>query len=419
MSTRLLSLIALGVVACGNDPGGTAIDAATDTDADSDGRPPIDGADGPTGPDADPGMPSGLVVFDPDVLHTLELTVDAQYLAQLDDNQNEIRVPATIVFDGITVTNTGLRKKGATSLRPLSDKPGFTIKFNSFVPGQQLDGLKKLTIDNAVQDPGLLTGHLSYEVYRRAGLPAPRTSHATVRFNGVDKGIYVLEESTNAEYLADHFGDGSGNLYEGPWDFPHGVDRADLKDEVEEMRNRDDLTALHAVVMNAPAAELATQLAVHLDVNQFIDNYAVEMVAALWDNYALVAWNYYLYHVPGGRFVILTHGVNWPYWHADMDPFDIHTDPWNADAPPGFLCDRINQVPALDAQRRAAVTRVARDAFDVTALIARIDRAAAMMHSRAVTGNSAGDRAAFDARVEEARAFVRERKAYLVTRLGL
>ena len=173
------------------------------------------GGDGPDGgpPDGDGGgsgdgavTPAGQAVFAPDVLHAIELTVDAQYLATLDDDGSTVRVPATISFDGTVVAQVGLRKKGASSRRPLSGKSGFTVKFNEFVPGQKLDGLKKLTIDNAIEDPSLLTGHLSYEVYRRAGLPAPRTAHATLTFNGVDKGLFVIEEPTNDDYLAAHFG---------------------------------------------------------------------------------------------------------------------------------------------------------------------------------------------------------------------
>ena len=107
--------------------------------------------------------------------------------------------------------------------------------------------------------------------------------------------------------------------------------------------------------MDTPDAQLEAALAPLLDLDRFLTNYAVEMVAALWDNYAIVAWNFYLYHPPGGRFVLLTHGVNWPYWHADMDPFDIHTDPWGTggSAPPGYLCDRVDRVPALAARFRA------------------------------------------------------------------
>ena len=373
--------------------------------------------------------PAGNRVFDLDVLHVVEITVAAADLPKLDDNANPDRVPATIKIDGETVTNAGLRKKGTTSRRPISEKAGFTVKFNEFVSGQKLDGLKKLVIDNAIQDPSYLTGHLAYEVYRRAGLPAPRTSHAVLRFNGVDKGIFVLEEATNSDYLAKHFGDGNGNLYEGPWDFQKGVAAADLKDEVSEGRTRDDLTALTNVVMNASDANFPTQVNALLDLDQFINNYAVEMVASLWDNYAIVAWNYYLYHVPGGRFVMLTHGVNWPCcnisgapnWKSDLDPLNIHSDPWQAGPgyPPGRLSIRVDAIPALAAQFSTALKRVARDAFDVPTLQARIDRVVATLHSKALTGASASDLTIFENQVGNVRTYVRNRKTYLTTRLGL
>jgi hypothetical protein len=394
--------------------GGCASDGAAGA---GDGGPGDQSDGGPGGGDGGVVPLAGGKVFDPDVLHRVEITVAAGDLDTLDSDQT-VRVRCTIAVDGETVVDAGCRKKGQTSQRPLSGKPGFTIKMNEFVGGQRLDGLRKLTLDNAVQDPSLLTGHLSYEVYRRAGLPAPRTAHATVSFNGVDKGLYVLEESTTADYLAAHFGDGSGNLYEGPWDFPKGAAAAELKDEVSEMRSRADLVAFADAVMKTPVANLEAALAVHLDVDRFLTNYAVEVVAALWDNYAYAAWNYYLYHVPGGRFVMLTHGVNWPYWHADLDPFDLYVYPWGDGSPPGLLCEKIRAVPALDARFRAEVKRVARDAWDVVALDARIDRAAAMFAARPLTGASADDRDTAVAQLGVARAFVHDRRAYLARLLS-
>ena len=221
MSTRIHVVICLALLGCDSSGGG--------------------GADG-AGPEP------GAHVFDPDVLHDVEITVAAADLATLDNDQS-VRVRCTITFDGVTVADAGCKKKGTTSVRPLSEKVGFTIKMNEHVSGQKLDGLKKLALDNAIQDPSLLVGHLSYEVFRKAGLPAPRTSHATLRFNGVDKGLFVVEETTSGDYLEAHFGDGTGNLYEGPWDFPKGAAAADLKDEVSEMRSRADLEALTALVM--------------------------------------------------------------------------------------------------------------------------------------------------------------------------
>ncbi|MFT3711319.1 MAG: CotH kinase family protein [Archangium sp.] len=391
----------------GGGGGGGSVDAGTDAGV----------QDAGTGSDA--GSIDGARVFDLDVLHEISITVAMADLDTLDNDQN-VRVACTVTVDGETVPDAGCRKKGQTSLRPLSGKPGFTIKFNEFVPGQKIDGLKRLTLDNAVQDPSLLTGHVSYEVFRRAGLPAPRTAHATLRFNGEDKGLYVVEEPTNGDYLETAFGDGSGNLYEGPWDFPKGSATADLKDEVSEMRSRADLEALTRVVMDSSPMQLESALTPLLDVDQFLTNYAVESVAALWDNYSVVAWNYYWYHVPNGRFVILTHGVNWPYWHADFDPFDLFTYPWGSmNDPPGYLCVRLRELPTVDAKYRAEVKRVARDAFDVAVLTARINLMQTMLRSRALTGQSAADRMTAEANADDARNFVRDRRAWLANLLGL
>lgn len=418
-----MALIGVGLLAFGGCGGGGS-------SGDPDGMQP-DGMQ-PDGTPDGPGKPPeiGLNVFNENVLHELELTVAAADLPVL-DGDTEARVPAVIKFDGQTITNVGLRKKGTTSRRPLSQKSGFTIKFNEYVKGQKLDGLKKIAIDNQIKDPSFLTGHVAYEVYRRAGLPAPRTSYATLKFNGVDKGIFILEEATNSDYLEQHYGSkGEGNLYEGPWDFPKGVAAADLKDEVEDGRNRNDLTALTNAVMNASDAQFVDQVGQLLDLDQFITNYAVEMVASLWDNYVIVAWNYYLYHVPNGRFVMLTHAVNWPCcniegrppdWKSDMDPLNINADPWEAGPgyPPGRLATRVNAIPALSAKFSAELKRVAKDGFDVPALNARVDRAVAALHSRPLTGASASDRAMFDANVSNIRTYLTNRKTYLTQRLGL
>jgi spore coat protein H len=384
--------------------------------ADDDGSTVDGGGDG----DGGVTTPVGERVFDLDVLHEVAITVADADLATLDSNQ-DVRVRCTITVDGMTVADAGCKKKGTTSVRPLSEKTGFTVKMNEFVSGQKLDGLKKLTIDNEIEDPSLLVGHLSYEVFRRAGLPATRTSHATLTFNGVDKGLFVLEESTGGQYLESIYGDGngSGNLYEGPWDFPKGVALADLKDEVSEMRTRDDLEALTRVVMDSTDAQLPAALAPLLDVDEFITNWAVEQTAVLWDNYSVVAWNYYLYHVPGGRFVILTHAINWPYFVPAFDPFDLHQYPWGpTNDPPGYLCERMLAIPAYNAAYRAELTRVARDAWDVDVLLARIDRATSTLHSRTLTGASLDDLGRHEAELARVRNFVQDRRTYLAGLLG-
>jgi spore coat protein CotH len=325
----------------------------------------------------------------------------------------------------VTLTRVGVRNKGQTSFQPVSGKPGFSVKLNEFVPGQKLDGLKKLLLNNTVQDPTWCNETLTYETYRRAGIPAPRVAFAVVTLNGVPKGIYSIGEAVNAQFLARHYGDGmdQGNLYEGPWDFSQPVENADLKDEVEENRSRDDLRALTALVLSPPDQGFAARVAAKLDLDQFIRGYAVDAVTVAWDGYAYDAWNYYLYDHPGsGRFVFLPAGANWPYFRdaADaaptVDPRVLRSLWGMGKDPASFLAGaRIQPIPSLDARFDAAVRDVARGAFDVPALHADFDRIRAALHSVPPANDATRrDLETFDDHVHLAYEFVEARKKYLL-----
>lgn len=209
-------------------------------------------------------------------------------------------------------------------------------------------------------------------------------------FNGEVKGIYVIVESENKQFLKRHFGDGmgGGNLYDGPWYFSQNLAAADLKDEVEENRSRDDLAALASVVQTSSEADFVADAMPLIDMAQFVRSAAVEVVTCAWDGYVYAAWNYYLYHVPSDdRFVILPHGANWPYWHADLDPFNLYVYPWGESTSPGRLAERMHENAALAAAFRAAVADVAGAPFDVDVLHARLDQIAELVHS-APTGSA-------------------------------
>jgi spore coat protein CotH len=402
---RALIGLAVVLVACGGGGSG----AGDDDDA------PGDDGDGDDGDDDELPPDESDAVFAPDVLHEVAIEVAEADLASLDD-VNE-RVPCRVSFDGVVVEDAGVRNKGQTSLRGVDDKLSFSLKFDQFVAGQRLHGLKKLILSNTVQDPSFSNEPVTYLVYQRAGLPAPRTAHAIVSLNGEVKGLYVVVESVDKQFLERHYGDGNGdgNLYEGPWDFPKGADLAELKDEVEEMRSRADLEALTDVVMDSPDVDFTADVEALVDLDQFILDAAIEAVTNAWDGYLWVAWNFYLYHRPDtGRFVFLPHGANWPYWVADMDPFDLAQDPWGTGDPPGRLAVRVTEIPALEQRYRDAIADVTATAFDVDAIGARLDQIEAVLHSTTSDAAAvAADLASFDDSIGELRDFVVARKAYL------
>lgn len=395
------------LVACGGGSGG----------GDDDG--PGGGGDGGPAPGEDGGGTvddDTAAVFDPDVLHQVAIEVADEDVAALDE-VSDTRVPCTLTYDGVTLEDVGVRNRGQTSFRPTDQKLGFNLKMNEFVAGQRLHGLKKLVLGNTVQDESWSIEAMTYLVYQRAGLPAPRIAQAVVTFNGEVKGIYTVVEVVNDQFLERHFGDGNGdgNLYEGPWDFPQGVDAADLKDEVEEMRSRDDLEALTAAVMDSDDGDLVAALDPLLDVDQFVRTAAIDMVTCAWDGYTIAAWNFYLYHRPDtDELVFLPHGANWPYWVADLDPYDVDFRPWSAEEPAGYLARRMVEVPELDNRFRDQVADVAGEPFDAAALHARIDQIEAVLETADDSAPAvADDLATFAGGVETARAWVTDREAYL------
>lgn len=365
------------------------------------------------GGDATPVDQSGAV-FDPDKLHIISIEVDSKYLAQLDaDTEN--RVPCKVTFDDQIIKDAGCRKKGGYgSVQPLSGKTGFSLKFDEFIGGQTLFGLKKVLLNNAVQDPSFLNEHIGYEVYRRAGIPAARTAHGVVRFNGLTKGVFVIAESFDKSFLARNFGEVNkqGNLYEAPpySDFVTNPDSLELKDEVEDKRSRDDINALSSVAQSAADAELEEEVGKKLDFDGFITGYAIDSIVDHWDGYSiLVVNNYYLFDNPStGRFVYMPHGMDQLF----QDP-NYSVDTW----PKGRLAERVRQIPALDAKFHARIQEVLTDIWDVPSLHARIDKVTAILATNTNMDPAAqSDIASYNAHVQGTRDAIAYRKSLLLAK---
>src|SRR2546430_53448 len=122
----------------------------------------------------------------------LRIEVKGTNFAALQRN-NRVYVRAT-VRDGNTVyEDVGIHLKGAAgSFRDLNDTPALTLNFDKFQEHQKFHGLDKVHLNNSVQDASYMTELLCGELFRAAGVPAARTTHARVQLNGRDLGLYVL-----------------------------------------------------------------------------------------------------------------------------------------------------------------------------------------------------------------------------------
>jgi spore coat protein H len=346
-------------------------------------------------------------------------------------NDRDARIAATAYVDGQKLDMIVTHRKGFTTASP--SKPSLSLDFDNTVKNQKLDGLSKLVLNNAIQDPSFLNEHLAYEFVRKAGLPAPRTAHAVVSLNDEVLGLYILEEDVNKTYLARWFGakNKSGNLYEGslrdfaqdqtagmyPWEL-------DLKGEVDEGRTRDDLIAFAKFIESTSDADYAAALSGRFDFDSFVTGFAIDMITANWDDYCYASNNYYLYHNPADdRFVLLLHGMDFLFStgatfptsqpEANVDPFIPLADAM-AGSGPGRVAARLRAIPALETRLRAEVGRLIRTVWDVDQLSARITQVASILHATTRTDAALlKDIASFDAQRPVMLKLLTDRKAYI------
>ena len=244
-------------------------------------------------------------------LARLDLEISANGMMALrKDPRSYIRV--TVREGTNTLHDVALRLKGRTgSFRGLDDKPSFTLDFDRFAPGHRFHGLSKIHLNNAVEDPSYLHEKLGAELFRSAGVPAPRVSHALVELNGRRLGLYVLKEGFAEEFLAAHFRRKDGNLYEpepGPGSDVTGAMRRSSGTGVAD---GSDLRRLASAASQPDFSARWNQLADVLDMDRFLTFMAMEVLIGHRDGYCLAKNNYRLYHDPAvNRFVFLPGGMD-------------------------------------------------------------------------------------------------------------
>jgi spore coat protein H len=260
----------------------------------------------------------GAEFFADPKIHVFDLKIAEADLAQLTQNSRTY-VSADLTEGKIVLAKIGVRLKGMGSFRPVDDKPSFAIKFDEFDEAQTYRGLKKLMFNNSSQDSTYVAEMLATQLFTDAGVPAARVTHARLRLNGRDLGLYVVIEAMNKDFLKRQFGSGKGSLYEG---YLQDID-GDLDQDNGEDESRADLKALNEACAIADPQKRWARLNEVLDVERFLSFIAMELLATHWDGYLIHYNNYRLYHDPKtGKMVFITHGLDWAFRrpNVSIDP---------------------------------------------------------------------------------------------------
>ncbi|MBI3414286.1 MAG: CotH kinase family protein [Verrucomicrobia bacterium] len=202
-----------------------------------------------------------------------------------------------VTIDGVRFAKVGVRKRGFFGSSS-KDRPALNIDLAHFKKKNQFGGVKRLKLHNNQQDPSQVRQALAYQVFTAAGVPAPRCNFARVKINGHDLGTYSHIDRIDDEFLDRHFDNHKGNLYEAALsDFRPGWIETFQKKNENGQASRAELTAV-AEALQSKDAELLEKLGRALDVDAFINFWAVESLINHWDGFAGHQNNTFIYHDP-------------------------------------------------------------------------------------------------------------------------
>lgn len=246
--------------------------------------------------------------------------------ADLDKLRSQPRefVPVTVEENGAVYENVAVHLKGSVgSFRPLDDKPGFTLDFSLLQPGRKFHGLRRIHLNNSVEDPAYCNEQLGTEVFRSAGIPALRTTHALVTLNERHLGQYVLQEGFTEDFLSCYFSKPGGNLFE-PGE-GHDVNQHLKRTRIEApTQSRQLLESLSNAALEKDLSRRWTRLHKVLDVDRFIRFMALEVMLAHRDGYCLARNNFRLYQdIGSGRMVFLPQGMDQLFGVEEL-PWEPH-----------------------------------------------------------------------------------------------
>ena len=220
-------------------------------------------------------------------------------------------VPATITESRAVYSNVAVHLKGSVgSFRPIQDKPAWTLDFSRFHPGQKFHGLRRIHLNNSVEDLSYCNERLGSELFRAAGVPAPRVSRAVVTLNGRRLGLYVLKEGFTEDFLACCFSHPSGNLYEP--DEGHDVNQRLKRNSVQAPRkDRGALRALADLVLDPDRLHRWQRLEPVLATDEFISFMAMEILVCHRDGYCLARNNFRVYEdLDTGKIAFFPQGMD-------------------------------------------------------------------------------------------------------------
>jgi hypothetical protein len=329
--------------------------------------------------------------------------------------------PAELTLNGTNFGRAEIRKKGYIGSNDIR-RPGLKLRLrrnSKNKPENKADDAGAateisldLTLNNNRQDPALIRQYLAYEVFRRAGIPAPRCSFVNLKLNGKDLGIYTCVEPINAAFLQRNFGNSTGNLYEGG--------RSDFRSNwvqnfvIKNDRKQNDRADLERATrdIEAAGASVGAALERHFDADEFFRFWAVESLLNTSDGYAANMNNFYLYGNPStSKFIFIPWGPDATF-NFGRAMNSVRGDPKSVIGT-GILANRLYNSADGAEKYRTTLRAILKTAWNEEVLLREVKRLEALLAPflRAPA-------AQFHGNVEEVRRFIQTRRDELTPELN-
>lgn len=329
----------------------------------------------------------GDAIFASASIHDVYLSFSQTgYWDTLVANHNaDVYTRCDMTFDGITFNDVGVKLKGNSSYNNPSSKKSMKIDMNEYVAGQDIDGLKKLNLNNGFKDPSFIREKITLDYLNDRGIAAPRCTYARVYLNNTYWGLYMLVEEVNDKFCTQRFGNNDGNRFKGDptGDLTWLGSTPSLYYQKYELDNNDslndwsDLVHLIDIINNTPSGQFYDSLETVLNTWGFAYQWAGYDLFANLDSYIGSGHNYYLYHnMNNGLWEWIAWDVNESFgvFAMQMQINQLENLSWNylSQPPNRPLCNKMLQNQTYTDMYRAALCDLASD-FNNTYLDPIID----------------------------------------------
>lgn len=264
-----------------------------------------------------------IALFDSSSVHNISLTFDdADYdemIETFSETGEKDWVEATVVVDGVTYENAGVRLKGNSSLFSVTPETSgspedlpWLIRLDKYIDGQTHQGYGDIVIRSNSTETSLNEA-MAQEMLELSGLASQQAISTSFTVNGGDTELRLALEHPDEVWDDANFGD-DGLLYkaDSEGDYSYRGEDHDSYDDVFNQKSGDDdlepLVEFLDFINNSDDATFAAELDEYLDVDAFATYLAYQDLIGNADDINGRGNNSYLHYDPDSDRMTV---VNW------------------------------------------------------------------------------------------------------------